>query len=417
MAEGYIGKMQIDNGSVLPIGSTLFGVCNTPASTASKIIQTSDTSLGMYFDTLNKGVTVHIQFRYGNTIAPGDSNNLLSLKIGDTLAKPISNPGGTCMWSENAVVSFTYDDTNWVCNDSTMASVQISNTYDSTSQTAISGQGVSAALETLDGVITGTPGASKTLTAFSETDGIVTATFSDISIANTQVTGLGDAAIKGVDTSIANGSTSTNLPTTAAIVSYIGTTTSGLTGAMHFKGEVQTLPDATDSTTYATYEAGDVILVEDKEYVYDKGATAANSSWILLGAEGSYALKTNTETVVKTASLTPNTLPTLTITSTSIPNVTNVGSASSLETEDITIPKVVSTGSPMSAVVQSGVLQINTGTSATLDETPITVKSVKTWNAGSTPTLGTAISVGSASDWSAGTQASLSQTGQTVVVP
>lgn len=415
MAEGYIGKMQIDNGSVLPIGSTLFGVCNTPASTASKIIQASDTSLGMYFDTLNKGVTVHIQFRYGNTVAPGDANNLLSLKIGDTLAKPISNPGGTCMWSENAVVSFTYDDTNWVCNDSTIASVQISNTYDSTSQTAISGQGVSAALETLDGVTTGTPSASKTLTAFSETDGIVTATFSDISIANTQVTGLGDAAIKGVDTSIANGSTSTNLPTTAAIVSYIGTATSGLTGAMHFKGEVQTLPDATDPTTYATYEAGDVILVDDKEYVYDKGATAANSSWILLGAEGSYALKTSTTDVVKTITFNQGNLPTLTITPTSIPNVTSAGSVPSLETQDTSVPTVTDGGRSNTIVVDSGVLKITTALAPTFGTT--TIKEVKTWDAGSAPTLGTAISVGSASNWEDGDLPSLSTSPETVIKP
>lgn len=40
---------------------------------------------------------------------------------------------------------------------------------------------------TLDGVITGSPSASKTLTGFSETDGIVTATFGDISITKSQI--------------------------------------------------------------------------------------------------------------------------------------------------------------------------------------------------------------------------------------
>jgi len=208
------------------------------------------------------------------------------------------------MWSENAVVSFTYDDTNWVCNDSTMASVPILNTYNSNSTNAISGQGVSAALDTLDGIITGTPSTGKTLSAFSETNGIVTATFSDIAIASTQVSGLGAAAIKAVDSSIAQNSTSTNLPTTAAVVAFLGAATSGLTGAMHFKGEVNSLPTPTDETTFNLYEAGDVILFEDKEYVYNKGATAAASSWILLGAEGSYALKSSTTNVVKTVTFT-----------------------------------------------------------------------------------------------------------------
>jgi len=36
---------------------------------------------------------------------------------------------------------------------------------------------------------------------------------------------------------------------------------SGLTGAMHFKGRVSTLPTATDSATFDAYDAGDVILV------------------------------------------------------------------------------------------------------------------------------------------------------------
>ena len=64
----------------------------------------------------------------------------------------------------------------------------------------------------------------------------------------------------------------------------------GLTGAMHFTGDaLQTLPD--DSTSYSTYDMGDVILVGTKEYVYSKGATEQGSQWILLGDEGSYAVK------------------------------------------------------------------------------------------------------------------------------
>ena len=64
-----------------------------------------------------------------------------------------------------------------------------------------------------------------------------------------------------------------------------------ITGAMHFKGEVQTLPDATDSGTFSTYISGDVILVGTKEYVYNKGINENTSEWILLGDEGSYAVK------------------------------------------------------------------------------------------------------------------------------
>ena len=67
---------------------------------------------------------------------------------------------------------------------------------------------------------------------------------------------------------------------------------SGLTGAMHFKGEVNTLPEATAAATFNAYDAGDVVLVSGsaKEYVYAKGNNAASSQWIELGDEGSWAL-------------------------------------------------------------------------------------------------------------------------------
>lgn len=102
----------------------------------------------------------------------------------------------------------------------------------------------------------------------------------------------------GIDITISDDSTSVNLPTTSAVVNFISTKTAGLTGAMHFKGVVNSLPDATDATTYSNYEAGDVVLIDNKEYVYNKGLSASNSSWVLLGDESSYALKN--ETIEKT---------------------------------------------------------------------------------------------------------------------
>lgn len=67
--------------------------------------------------------------------------------------------------------------------------------------------------------------------------------------------------------------------------------TGGLTGAMLFTGlTYQTLPEITESN-FGDHNTGDVILVGTKEYVYVKGQTAAGSEWILLGDEGSYAVK------------------------------------------------------------------------------------------------------------------------------
>ena len=61
----------------------------------------------------------------------------------------------------------------------------------------------------------------------------------------------------------------------------------GLSGALHFKGVVEELP-----VDLSTYNEGDVILVGNKEYVCnDEDGT---KSWVELGDEGSYALKTTT---------------------------------------------------------------------------------------------------------------------------
>jgi len=86
---------------------------------------------------------------------------------------------------------------------------------------------------------------------------------------------------------------------------------------MHFIGDTPAqdgeghpiLPDA--QTSYENYVAGDVLLVGDKEYVYSKGNNAANSQWILLGDEGSYALKSSTTSVGSSSGWDPGALPQL----------------------------------------------------------------------------------------------------------
>lgn len=57
----------------------------------------------------------------------------------------------------------------------------------------------------------------------------------------------------------------------------------GLSGAMHFIGKVDALPESV-----AGYKSGDVILVGNKEYVCD------GAKWVELGDEGLYALKSVT---------------------------------------------------------------------------------------------------------------------------
>lgn len=104
---------------------------------------------------------------------------------------------------------------------------------------------------------------------------------------------LGEAAEKNVDTSIVDNSTSTDLPTTAAVVSYVDSKTAGLTGAMHFIGTTSTA--VTDGgiesptiggSTISTQNNGDVVLYNSQEFIWN------GTAWELLGDESSYALKT-----------------------------------------------------------------------------------------------------------------------------
>ena len=60
-------------------------------------------------------------------------------------------------------------------------------TYNSSSNKAATVSSITSRINALDGTVTGTPGAGKTLTAFSQTDGKVTATFGDISVTKSQI--------------------------------------------------------------------------------------------------------------------------------------------------------------------------------------------------------------------------------------
>lgn len=63
----------------------------------------------------------------------------------------------------------------------------------------------------------------------------------------------------------------------------------GITNAMHFIGVIDELPTPTTSDDYKN---GDVVLFGKKEYVRSGKSASAAGNWVLLGDEGSYALKT-----------------------------------------------------------------------------------------------------------------------------
>ena len=101
----YITKKQTNNGAK-PIGSNLYGICSTEASTVAKVVSMPD------FDVLVEGVTIHVFFQYANTA----SNP--TLQVGSTEAKPIKYNGlldGS--WEAGGFISFTYYNGAWMQND------------------------------------------------------------------------------------------------------------------------------------------------------------------------------------------------------------------------------------------------------------------------------------------------------------
>lgn len=110
---GYIKDVKI--GSVTyPVGSSLYGTCTTGAGTAAKVVTLAA------FDTLATGVTIHVKMTNSNTAASP------TLNVNSTGAKAIklygtTNPGTAVetSWQAGAIISFTYDGTYWVMNDST----------------------------------------------------------------------------------------------------------------------------------------------------------------------------------------------------------------------------------------------------------------------------------------------------------
>ena len=261
----YVGKLQIGtDGSQVLIGSTMYGICKTAASTAAKKIDTSadgDNSgkfINNNFDNLLQGVTIHVKFTLGNTAT---SNVTLLVGVGDNArALPVV---GNCVCPAGTIISFTLDEgQNWVVNDN----VDNDTTY--------------------------------TFAEGSE-NGKFSVTPSGGSAQAVKIHGLASSAYKGVITDIANNSTSADLPTTEAVVTYVASMTGGiggLSGAMHFRGIATSQPSGTTVPTgisaysSANPEPGDVVIYGDKEYVW----IDSTSGWEELGDQSFNGVVHNT---------------------------------------------------------------------------------------------------------------------------
>lgn len=188
----------------------------------------------------------------------------------------------------------------------TAAYKAITDTYSSTGTDATSGKAVAAALGTLDGTVSGTAGASKTLTAFSQTDGKVSATFGNISITKSQVSDfptLGTAAAKNFTTSVTSGSA--DLVTSGAVATAIDNLPEPMIfkGTLGTGGTITTLPTASASNegytykvitagTYASQAAkvGDVFVSNGSEWVIIPAGDTDSDTWRAIKVNGTQLL-------------------------------------------------------------------------------------------------------------------------------
>ena len=253
-ATKYIGKLQVDGGNQILIGSTMYGICTTAAATAAKKITSTENNSGKFinnnFDTDLQGVTIHVKFTLGNTVTSG-----MTLQIGDQTAANAKTVVGNCVCAAGTIISFTYDENQqWVVND---------NIDNNTTYTFAEGS----------------------------TNGAFSVTPSGGSAQTVNVHGLASSAYKGVITNITDNTGSTDLPTTAAVVAYVSSMTGGLSGlskAMHFRGIATEEPSGTDIPSgisdYASSnpEPGDVVLYGNKEYVW----VNSTDGWEELGDQG-----------------------------------------------------------------------------------------------------------------------------------
>lgn len=168
--------------------------------------------------------------------------------------------------------------------------VTLTNTLNSSDEShAITPKGVSNAINALDvnneiagngNHITGF-GADKTLASLTKENGIMKATFQNITIPMSQISdlpSLGAAAEKEIDTTITN-TTSTNIPTTSAIVTYINNNVSGAASGVTYRGIQGTVPPLE-----GTFNAGDMMLKASTQdlYIYDN---ANNGTWYKVGQD------------------------------------------------------------------------------------------------------------------------------------
>lgn len=194
------------------------------------------------------------------TLTPDATNDKITISLDDTV--DTGEVIATDIQAGNLIVNGTSRFLNTIngtaSNSEKLNGQSLTSTYSSTGTAPITGAAVASAIGTLDGTVSGSPSASKTLTAFSQTDGKVSATFGNISITKSQVSDfptLGTAAAKNYTTSVTSGSA--DLVTSGAVWTAID----NLPEPMVFKGSLGTGGTITTLPVDGTAKVGDTYKV------------------------------------------------------------------------------------------------------------------------------------------------------------
>ena len=132
-SSGTILKVNAGGNDYL-VGSTAYATCTTAAATVAKVATIQDSASF----TLINGTTIHVKFTYSNT-ATNPTLNVNSTGAKSIMKYGTSNVGTNAQnsWQAGAIVSFTYDGTNWVMNTGT--DVDSNTTYSAGTGISLSG--------------------------------------------------------------------------------------------------------------------------------------------------------------------------------------------------------------------------------------------------------------------------------------
>lgn len=239
ITDAYIlnGTITLGSGEISPI--TGINIGSTSYSPDEGVITLPE------YPTVHNG-SFTIKSKVGNVIT----------NIGGTSADASSNSAITLIQGDN--VTFTNDaSNNTITISSSNTTYEFDGTYNASTNKAATVSTVTNAIEALDGGTIGTPGAGKTLTALSQSNGNISATFGNISIIKSQISDfptLGTAAGKNFTSSVTENST--DLVTSGAVWSAIDNLPEPMVfkGSLGTGGTITTLPAASSSNSGYTYK-------------------------------------------------------------------------------------------------------------------------------------------------------------------